>query len=80
MVRKKSEHTREGADELRLIARLLALSVTDDKKQKDQIRILAVAGMGRQEIAELIGTTPLTVSVVLSNLKKEGVRRGKKRE
>lgn len=56
--------------ELRVVRRLLALSLIDGKKQREQIALLAAAGMDRHEIAELVGTTAGTVSVEISNLKK----------
>ncbi len=69
------------ASELRVIRRLLALSLIEGKKNRDQIATLAAAGMDRHEIAELVGTTANTVSVEISNLKKrksegQGGRRG----
>lgn len=56
--------------QLSQLARLVALSVVSDKKQRDQILILSRAGMNRHEIADILGTTPGTVSVELSVLKK----------
>jgi CRP-like cAMP-binding protein len=56
--------------ELKVIRRLLALSLIDGKKNREQIALLAAAGMDRHEIAELVGTTAGTVSVEISNLKK----------
>ncbi len=50
--------------------RLLAISVISEKKQRDQIAILSRAGLDRHEIAEILGTTPGTVSVELSIFKK----------
>jgi hypothetical protein len=50
--------------------RLLAISVIGDKKQRDQIAILSRAGLDRHEIAGILGTTPGTVSVEISVLKK----------
>lgn len=70
--------TKENGADLRVLRRLLALSLVDGKKQKDQIRLLAVAGLDRHEIAELLGTTALTVSVAISNMRREGAIRGKK--
>jgi len=64
--------------ELRLVSRLLALSLIDGKKQREQIELLATAGMDRHVIAELVGTTAGTVSVEMSNLKKQGARRGRR--
>jgi CRP-like cAMP-binding protein len=67
--------------ELRILRRLLALALIDGRKNREQIALLAAAGMGRHEIAELVGTTVGTVSVEISNLKKrkseeQGGRRG----
>jgi DNA-binding NarL/FixJ family response regulator len=56
--------------ELKLIRRLLALSLIEGKTNREQIALLAAAGMDRHEIAELVGTTAGTVSVEISNLKK----------
>jgi len=66
--------------ELRVVRRLLALSLIDGKKQREQIALLAAAGMDRREIAELVGTTPGTVSVEIWNLRKRktGVLRGRR--
>jgi CRP-like cAMP-binding protein len=58
------------------VIRLLAISVIGDKKQRDQIAILSRVGLDRHEIAEILGTTPGTVSVELSVLKKL-TKRGK---
>jgi CRP-like cAMP-binding protein len=60
--------------ELRVIRRLLALSLIEGKKNREQIAILAAAGMDRHEIAELVGTTANTVSVEISTLKKRKSR------
>jgi CRP-like cAMP-binding protein len=65
--------------ELRITRRLLALSLIDGKKQREQIRLLAAAGMDRHEIAELLGTTAGTVSVEISNLRKRGTLHGRKK-
>jgi DNA-binding CsgD family transcriptional regulator len=58
--------------------RLLAMSVVADKKQREQISMLSRAGLDRHEIAEILGTTPGTVSVELSMLKKLGGRKEKR--
>jgi len=64
--------------ELRIVRRLVALSLIDGRKQREQIKLLAAAGMDRHEIAELVGTTAGTVSVEMSNLRKRGARRGRR--
>ena len=60
-------------DELSFIRRLLALSLIEGKKRKEQIRLLASAGLGRHEIADLLATSPGAISVEISNLRKQGV-------
>lgn len=66
------------AGELRTLRRLLALSLIEGKKQREQIRLLAAAGLDRHEIAELLGTTAGTVSVEISNLRKHGALHGRR--
>lgn len=53
------------------IIRLLALQITQGKKQEEQIWLLSSIGYKPKEIARTLGTTPNTVRVTLSNLKKE---------
>jgi DNA-binding NarL/FixJ family response regulator len=64
------DYEQKVESELRIVRRLLALSLIEGKKQREQIALLATAGMDRHEIAELVGTTAGTVSVEISNLKK----------
>ena len=66
--------------QLKVVCRLLALSLIDGKKQREQIELLATAGMDRHEIAELVGTTANTVSVEISHLRrrKAEVSRGRR--
>ena len=59
------------ASELRRISRLLTLLVTKNLSQKDKIALLSSAGLQPREIADLIGTTPNTVSVTLVQIRKE---------
>lgn len=64
--------------------KLLGILVTkglpqDDMTQREQILLLASAGMEGKEIADLLGTTPGTVSVRLSEAKKEAVSKGKRK-
>jgi CRP-like cAMP-binding protein len=80
MPRDEENHYQVSSADVQVLRRLLALSVIEGKKQSDQVRLLAVAGLDRHEIAELVGTTPLTVSVLISNMRKKGVIRGKKRK
>jgi CRP-like cAMP-binding protein len=57
-------------NELRIVRRLLALALIQGKPKGQQIQLLSDAGMERQEIAHLVGTTVGTVSVEASNLRK----------
>lgn len=62
----------DGANRSDLQTRLIAIGLVNGKPQKEQIRLLSIAGMGPKEIADLIGTTPNTVNVALSSLRKKG--------
>jgi len=62
------------------ILRLAALQMTTGMKQTSAIQLLAVAGFERRAIAELLKTTPNTVSVTLSMSKARAKRRSKNRE
>ena len=64
---KKSE---SDPAELTSTLKLLALTAVRRLPQKEQIRLMRLAGFDRHRIAEFVGTTALTVSVTLSNLKK----------
>lgn len=59
------------------LIRLIAFSLIEGKKQKDQLLLLSRAGFEPKDIAEIIGTTPNTVRVGLSSLRKRGVARGR---
>lgn len=69
------EQSDEVLGELRKISRLLTLLVTTDMSQKQKIEALSSAGLQPKEIAELIGTTPNTVSVRLAEIRKQQARR-----
>jgi DNA-binding CsgD family transcriptional regulator len=61
----------EVVDELRKVKRLLSILVTKGLKQREQIDALSRVGFSPKEIAELIGTTPNTVSVTLAQIRKQ---------
>lgn len=67
MEKEKRESLENKLDRL---LRLMSIQLVDGKKQRDQIRLLSIAGMPPVEIAELIGTTPNTVNVYLSHIRK----------
>ena len=61
---------------LKRISRLLGLVVTKDAAtQKERVALLSDAGFEPKEIADLIGTTPNTVSVTLHSLRKQQTER-----
>jgi DNA-binding CsgD family transcriptional regulator len=55
--------------------RLMALQSTTALKQTAAIQLLASAGLERRVIADLLNTTPNTVSVTLSTSKTKGKSR-----
>jgi DNA-binding CsgD family transcriptional regulator len=63
------------AAEVKRTNRLLALLLTKGERQKSAIATLKSAGFAPKEIAAILGTTPGTVSVALSNMKRKGSAR-----
>jgi DNA-binding CsgD family transcriptional regulator len=55
---------------LNVLIKLVALSLTADKTQTEQIALLDRANLQPMEIASLLGTTPNTVRVALSKMRK----------
>jgi len=71
MAKKKKEDT-QALPSLALVFGYIA--VKDLQRMEDRVRVLARLGYGNQEVAMICGTTPMTVAVMKSGLK----RRGKK--
>lgn len=68
-----AQHGPEIVAELRKIAKLLVLTLTkDEPKQVANIELLSKVGFAPREIAELLGTTPNTVNVALSQMRSKG--------
>ena len=64
------------AEKIDILAIITALGIQKEKffknkTQKEQIEFLASMGLNRNLIALIVGTTPLTVSVTLSKMKKK---------
>ena len=57
-------------EELRRISILLALNLTEGQTQQEQIKILDRVGFQPKEIAKILETTPNTVSVALTRIRK----------
>ncbi len=67
-----ADDTQDLGRKIDLLVRLFAVNLVNGRSQREQIRLLAIAGMGPKEIATLLGTTPNTVNVALSTLRKRG--------
>ena len=52
-----------------VIVRLLALNAVADLSRQDQVNLLHRAGLPPRRIADILGTTPNTVSVTLSKMR-----------
>lgn len=61
----------ELASKLDVLIRLTAIGLCADRSQREKIGILDSAGLPPKQIAEILGTTPNTVSVALAGLRKE---------
>jgi len=62
--------TREVAQKLDAVVRLLALNVIKGRELKDQIRLLDQAGLKPKEIADILGRTPNAIRVALFSIRK----------
>lgn len=76
MPRSTEELVLEKLDQL---LRVFTISLTEGRKQKDQIALLDRAGFTPKSIADLIGTTPNTANVALNALRKKGRKPSKGR-
>ena len=75
MPKKTKQSDQESLPSLVLVFGYIA--VKDLERREDRIRVLDRLGYGNREIASICDTTPLTVAVMKSNLKKK--RKGKGR-
>lgn len=69
--------TTELIQEIRKMNKLLVLMATKDLPQIEKIGILAKAGFGQKDIADLVGTTTNIVGVTLNRLKKINTKKKK---
>lgn len=65
-----NEQFTEILNKLDMLTRLVALNLLEGKKQQEQIILLNRVGLEPKEIAEMLDTTPNTVRVTLSKLRK----------
>jgi DNA-binding NarL/FixJ family response regulator len=73
-----SDQFNEIISHLGKLTRLVAAGLVVGKPQTEQIGLLSRAGLQPKEIADIVGTTPNTVSVNLSEARKQNKKKGKK--
>lgn len=71
------ENTKAIVERLDRLTNLVAIGLLGGKTQREQIELLSKAGLAPKEIAELIGTTPNTVRVALTAIRKAKKKRKK---
>jgi len=64
-------------EKLDQILRVLALQVASDKSITEGARLLKIAGLDNQTIADVLNTTPQTIRVVTANLRKHKIPKDK---
>ena len=72
------DHCKEVLEKLDILIRIVALSVVAERPRQEQCELLGDSGLTPRQIAEILGTTPNTVSVALSKMRKERTK-GRKR-
>jgi DNA-binding CsgD family transcriptional regulator len=72
MAKKKDKEKDQALPSLALVFGYIAIK--DLQRLEDRVNILGRLGYGNQEIAKICGTTPLTVAVMKSGLKKKKLR------
>lgn len=65
----------EVSAKLEILVKLVAAAIGQGKPLRESIILLAHCGLDRKVIADVLGTTPMTVSVRLSEAKKKSKRR-----
>jgi CRP-like cAMP-binding protein len=58
--------------QLKITNRLLAAQLRSTMNQQDLIALLAPLGVSRQDLADILGTTPGYIGVALQRMKKKG--------
>jgi hypothetical protein len=76
----KSTTEERTLERLDLILRVLALQVASDKSITEGARLLKIAGLDNQTIADVLNTTPQTIRVVTANLRKHKTASTKDKE
>ena len=71
------ENTKAIVERLDRLTNLVAIGLLGGKTQREQIRLLSKGGFPPREIAELVGTTPNTVRVELTSIRKDKKKRNR---
>ena len=74
---KKGKQTEKQGDQQALPSLALVfgyIAIKELQRLEDRVRVLARLGYGNQEMARICDTTPLTVAVMKSGLKKKKFR------
>lgn len=61
-------------ERLDLILKVLSIQVAADKSLTERVRLLKLAGVDNKTIAEVFNTTPASVRVLASNLRRRSSR------
>ncbi len=77
---KNSTELKDLLTQTKITNKLLAVQLKGEMNQQELIGQLSTTGATSKEIAELLDTTPGTVSVALSRLKKGKLKKAKKNE
>jgi DNA-binding NarL/FixJ family response regulator len=59
----------EVSEKLDVLTKVVAIQVASDKSTTERARLLKLAGLDNQTIADVLNTSPATISVLTSNLR-----------
>jgi len=76
----EEKHFKEITQRLDKIIKILAVQYVAEKTGKDAIKSLSTLGFQPKDIADLLGTTPNTVRVALSGMRKKKVKKNAKKD
>jgi hypothetical protein len=76
----EEQQCKELSKKLGILIKLLALQSVGSKNFTEAISTLSRFGLQPKEIAEILGTTPNSVSVALSTIRKKEVGKDAKKE
>jgi DNA-binding NarL/FixJ family response regulator len=59
-------------EKIEILTKVVSIQVAADKSTTERARVLKMAGLDNRTIADVLNTSPGTVSVLTSNLRKRG--------